>query len=59
MRAGTKRAERAKAYLTTQHSVGDSRIATKSAGESMPIADNKTREGRKENRRVEVELYVP
>lgn len=59
MRAGAKRADRAKAYLTTQHSVGDSRIATKSAGESMPIADNKTREGRKENRRVEVELYVP
>lgn len=59
MRGGAKRADRAKAYLTTQHSVGDSRIATKSAGESMPIADNKTREGRKENRRVEVELYVP
>ena len=59
MKAGMKRAGNAKGYLIKQHSIGEARIATKSAGESSPIADNKTAQGRKENRRAVVELYVP
>ena len=58
-KAGMKRAGRVKDYLVKQHNIGDSRITTKSAGEGKPIADNKTAEGRKENRRVEIELSVP
>ncbi|MFQ5741080.1 MAG: PKD domain-containing protein [Acidobacteriota bacterium] len=58
LRAGEKRAQAVKDYLVKQQ-VSEERIEVKSAGESQPIADNKTREGRKENRRVEIELYVP
>ena len=56
VRVGAERANLAKEYLITQHRIAKSRIVTKSAGQSNPIADNKTREGRKENRRVEVVL---
>jgi OOP family OmpA-OmpF porin len=34
--------------------VDASKMVTRGAGESMPIASNKTDEGRAENRRVEV-----
>ncbi len=56
---GMKRAEAVKDYLVKQHKIDANRIETKSAGESNPIADNSTDEGRKQNRRVEVELFVP
>ncbi|GBF50776.1 OmpA-family protein [Leptospira ryugenii] len=39
-------------YLKTRHQVEESRIMTKGLGQSSPIADNKTEEGRAENRRV-------
>ena len=58
-KAGMKRAGVAKDYLVKQHNIGESRIQTMSAGEGKPVADNKTAEGRKENRRVEIELSVP
>jgi len=56
---GQKRAESVKDYLVKEHQIADSRIETKSGGESNPMADNGTADGRKENRRVEVILYVP
>ena len=59
MRYGLKRAEAIKAYLVDEHSIAEERIETASAGESEPVGDNTTAEGRKENRRVVVELYVP
>ncbi len=58
-RASERRAEAAKDYLVKQHNIDPSRIETKGAGDSNPIASNDTAEGRKENRRIEVELYVP
>jgi outer membrane protein OmpA-like peptidoglycan-associated protein len=58
-RVGLKRAEGVKEYLVEQHSIDPSRIETLSAGETSPIADNTTEEGRKKNRRVEIELMVP
>ena len=58
-KAGLKRAGVAKDYLVKQHNIGETRIQTGSAGEGKPVADNKTAEGRKENRRVEIELSVP
>ena len=57
-RMGQKRADAVKKYLVKTHSVGDGRIETKSSGETQPVADNSTPQGRKENRRVEVELFV-
>lgn len=56
---GQRRADSVKKYLVDEHQIADSRIETKSGGESNPVADNTTAEGRKENRRVEVVLYVP
>jgi len=58
VRVGQRRADAAKKYLVEEHQVEENRIETKSAGESQPISDNSTAEGRKENRRVEVELSV-
>ena len=58
--AGLRRAEMVKDYLVNEpNSIDPSRIETRSAGESQPIADNETEEGRKRNRRVDMELYVP
>jgi OOP family OmpA-OmpF porin len=48
-----RRAESVKAYLVKKGVAAD-RITTVGHGESKPIADNKTREGRELNRRVEV-----
>ena len=59
MKYGLKRAESVKEYLVKEHQIAESRIQTKSGGEGNPVADNTTAEGRKENRRVEVVLYVP
>lgn len=53
LRLSERRAESIKAYLVKKGVAAD-RITTKGYGESKPIADNKTREGREMNRRVEV-----
>ena len=42
-----------KDYMVTQ-GVSSSRITTRGFGKSKPIADNKTAEGRAQNRRVEI-----
>ena len=58
-RTGQRRADAVKAYLVDEQNVAESRIEAGSAGETMPAADNETAQGRKDNRRVEIELYVP
>jgi outer membrane protein OmpA-like peptidoglycan-associated protein len=58
-RVAQQRADAVKDYLVTQHKIDAARIETKSGGKSNPIADNTTEEGRKQNRRVEIELFVP
>ena len=53
---GRERADEVVRYLVTKDSVPMSRIATVSFGEESPSADNSTREGRAQNRRVQVRL---
>jgi len=50
-----RRAAAVKAYLVTK-GISPNRIYTEGKGETQPVADNKTREGRAKNRRVDVEI---
>jgi OOP family OmpA-OmpF porin len=50
-----RRAESVKAYLVSKGIEGN-RVYTEGKGEKQPVADNKTREGRAKNRRVEIEV---
>jgi OOP family OmpA-OmpF porin len=50
-----KRSEAVKAYLVSK-GIEKSRVYTEGKGEAQPVADNKTREGRSKNRRVEIEV---
>ena len=50
-----RRAEAVKAYLVSK-GVEKNRVYTEGKGEKQPIADNKTKEGRAKNRRVEIEV---
>ncbi len=50
-----RRAEAVKAFLVSQ-GIEKNRIYTEGKGEKQPVADNKTKEGRAKNRRVEIEV---
>ena len=50
-----KRAEAVKAYLVSK-GIEKNRVYTEGKGLTQPVADNKTKEGRAKNRRVEVEV---
>jgi len=55
MRLSQKRADAVRTYLTT-HGVPEDRVTAQGMGETQPIADNKTADGRANNRRVEIIL---
>jgi outer membrane protein OmpA-like peptidoglycan-associated protein len=46
-------------YLTLDRKIPLFRVNTMGYGKESPAADNKTRDGRKQNRRVEVRLFTP
>ena len=48
-----KRAQSAKKYIQDKFNIPDDRMMVKGYGSKKPIADNKTKEGRTKNRRVE------
>lgn len=50
-----RRAEAVKTYLVSA-GIEKSRVYTEGKGEKQPVADNKTREGKSKNRRVEIEV---
>ena len=54
-----RRAHAVARYLANQYKLPVRNIALLGSGYAQPVADDKTREGRKMNRRVEVKLWVP
>ena len=54
-RLSVARSEAVKAYLTGK-GVEKNRVYTEGKGEKQPVADNKTKDGRAKNRRVEIEV---
>ena len=50
-----RRADSVKAYLVSK-GIQANRIYTEGKGETQPVADNRTKEGRAKNRRVEIEV---
>lgn len=55
LKLGERRANAVKAYLISK-GLEKGRVYTESKGESQPVADNKTAQGRAKNRRVEIEV---
>lgn len=53
MELSKQRSAAVKAYLLKEFSIADSRIETEGKGETQPVADNKLKEGKAQNRRVE------
>jgi len=58
MSLGEKRAEQVKRYLYEQHQVPLHKMNVISFGEEKPVSDNKTRDGRAQNRRVVIKVLT-
>jgi outer membrane protein OmpA-like peptidoglycan-associated protein len=54
---GKRRADMVGRYLLTQKNLDPLKVVTASYGETAPVTDNKTRDGRAKNRRVEILVY--
>jgi outer membrane protein OmpA-like peptidoglycan-associated protein len=46
-------------YLVNEHKIPVRALSAVGSGYASPVGDDKTRDGRKENRRVEIRLFVP
>jgi len=58
-RLSQMRAQEVARFLANEYKIPVRSISLLGSGYALPVADDKTREGRKLNRRVEVRLYVP
>jgi len=56
MKLGEERALAVRDYLAKAHGIALNRLNVISYGESAPVADNKTRDGRAQNRRVVIRI---
>jgi hypothetical protein len=56
-RLGQQRAAAVAHYLLDEHGFDPVRVQVTSAGDTRPVADNATAEGRRQNRRVEILVY--
>lgn len=54
-----RRAEAVARYLINEHDVPVHMVTLMGSGYTDPVADDKTRDGRKQNRRVEVRMFAP
>lgn len=54
-RLSVRRAEAVKAFLVSK-GIERNRVYTEGKGKKQPVADNRTKEGRAKNRRVEIEV---
>jgi outer membrane protein OmpA-like peptidoglycan-associated protein len=54
---GQKRAASVARYLVARKKIDPLRVAAVSYGSSAPLADNRSREGRRKNRRIEILVY--
>jgi outer membrane protein OmpA-like peptidoglycan-associated protein len=59
MKLSLVRAESVRRFLVDQQNVPDYQLAIKGWGPTKPIATNRTKAGRKKNRRVEVVIRIP
>jgi len=53
-----KRADAVVRYLTTKHNIALHRVFVAGYGHENSVADNKTSDGRKQNRRVDMKVYL-
>lgn len=58
-RLSERRADSVTRYLVNEHQVPLRNVNSIGSGYTAPVGDDKTRDGRKMNRRVEVRLFVP
>ena len=58
MRLGLERAEAVKRYVYENHKIPLHRVSVISFGEEKPVASNKTKEGRAQNRRVVIRVLA-
>jgi outer membrane protein OmpA-like peptidoglycan-associated protein len=58
-RLSQQRAQEVARFLANEYKIPVRSISMLGSGYAQPVADDKTREGRKLNRRVEVRLFVP
>jgi len=54
-----RRAEVVARYLVNEHNIPLHMVTMMGSGYTAPVADDKTRDGRKQNRRVEVRMFAP
>ncbi|MHC4925584.1 MAG: OmpA/MotB family protein, partial [Planctomycetota bacterium] len=56
---GSERALSVLRYLSTSHGIAPERLSAATRGQTMPVADNKSKAGKIRNRRVEIVVIVP